>query len=342
MNYYWVLEGKLALSPMPSSRDLEGLRRTFDAVVVLTEEHELNYDLRALGELNFEVFWLPTPDFYKPQLLELYHAVRWIEEKLSSGKRVLVHCYGGLGRSGLVVSAYLTYAFNLGWREALKRVRRRRPGAVQDVSQLDALETFEQLIRALPEPALSAVDSIAEKYDYGWGIKHASKVTELSLKLARPPTLHLSGSELKVLAAACILHDIGAKLDAKEHHVKTVELLSKHEDELLKFFSRDEVELLKWTAYYHRGKTGSPLSDSVVPERLKSTLLKLSAVIRAADGLDYANTQVIDRVSLEKIGEKYVLVFSLSRPIPLDEERIAEKISLLALALGGEVELVRE
>ena len=50
-----------------------------------------------------------------------------MKEALSSGGKVLVHCYAGVSRSATIVIAYLILEHNLGCLEATALVKRQRP-----------------------------------------------------------------------------------------------------------------------------------------------------------------------------------------------------------------------
>eukprot|EP00965_Chrysotila_dentata_P053089 1761964-Pleurochrysis_carterae.AAC.1 len=100
--------------PTDVSRLARSLR--FDVVVSLIETREMRLmGCMALGEtveaegmvwVHFPIRdkWVPTPGMSKKLLSRVvYPVARWV----SQGKRVLVHCNGGKGRTGLVVAAVL-------------------------------------------------------------------------------------------------------------------------------------------------------------------------------------------------------------------------------------------
>ncbi len=65
-------------------------------------------DLHWIEEkAGFEVWYLPIADEEAPDLQELEKALDWLDECLYLGKKVLVHCRFGIGRTGTVVNAYL-------------------------------------------------------------------------------------------------------------------------------------------------------------------------------------------------------------------------------------------
>lgn len=53
-------------------------------------------------------------------------AIKFIDRELMSGKTVLVHCAAGISRSTSLVVAYFMVKYNIGFDEALARVRRGR------------------------------------------------------------------------------------------------------------------------------------------------------------------------------------------------------------------------
>ena len=58
-------------------------------------------------EQGFEVYYLPIMDAGLPELTELEKALDWLDECIYLGKKVLIHCRHGIGRTGTVVYSYL-------------------------------------------------------------------------------------------------------------------------------------------------------------------------------------------------------------------------------------------
>lgn len=71
-----------------------------------------------------------------PSEAEVHEAVEWVERALAAGGRVVVHCMGGLGRSGLLAAAWLMSSRGCTAEAALETVRAvRGPRAVESAPQ---------------------------------------------------------------------------------------------------------------------------------------------------------------------------------------------------------------
>lgn len=87
---------------------------------------------------------LPIPDFGTPDLNDLHEVIEWINREIADGK-VLVHCLGGIGRSGMVATTYLiSKGYDVD--EAIKCVRARVPRAIETYEQEELLRFFMLVI----------------------------------------------------------------------------------------------------------------------------------------------------------------------------------------------------
>jgi protein-tyrosine phosphatase len=102
----WVTD-RLAVGQAPMSHeDLESIRRQgINAVLNLCAEF---CDLHWLeADAGFDVYFYPIQDEEAPDLPGLEKALDWLDECLFLGKKTLVHCRFGIGRTGTVVNAFL-------------------------------------------------------------------------------------------------------------------------------------------------------------------------------------------------------------------------------------------
>ncbi len=102
----WITK-QLAVGRAPMSyADLDLIRAEgIDAIVNLCGEF---CDLHEIEENSgFEVIYLPIPDESAPDMEEMEKALAWLDEAIYLGKKILVHCRHGIGRTGTFVTSYL-------------------------------------------------------------------------------------------------------------------------------------------------------------------------------------------------------------------------------------------
>ncbi len=102
----WITHN-LAVGHAPMSyAELDDIKaQGIDAIVNLCGEfcdlHEIEQ------ESGFEVYYLPIADESAPDMAEMEKGLHWLDEAIYLGKKILVHCRHGIGRTGTFVTAYL-------------------------------------------------------------------------------------------------------------------------------------------------------------------------------------------------------------------------------------------
>lgn len=119
---YWVIPGKLIAGGFPGSTNeiarkmkLGGLINTgTKAVVNLMEEDEKNYQDQlfhnyapVLEANKIETQRFPIKDMSVPTVSQMTNILNYIDEAHAMQKIVYVHCWGGVGRTGMVIGCYL-------------------------------------------------------------------------------------------------------------------------------------------------------------------------------------------------------------------------------------------
>ena len=102
----WVTK-QLAVGHAPMSyEELESIRdQGVDGIVNLCGEY---CDLHQIEtNYGFEVYYLPVQDNQAPSLQETEKALRWLDEAVYLGKKILIHCTLGIGRTGTFITSYL-------------------------------------------------------------------------------------------------------------------------------------------------------------------------------------------------------------------------------------------
>lgn len=102
----WITDS-LAVGHAPMSyEELDSIKEQgISAIVNLCGEFSDLHDIEE--KAGFEVFWLPVPDETAPRMEIMEEGLEWLDEAIYLGKKVLVHCRHGIGRTGTFVTAYL-------------------------------------------------------------------------------------------------------------------------------------------------------------------------------------------------------------------------------------------
>jgi protein-tyrosine phosphatase len=137
--------------------DLRRLREEYDTGVLVSllerdEYSDLGVDelFQKAEEMGIEVLHLPIPNYGVPLASEEGNYRPMIEdvaERLEKGQTVVVHCRGGLGRSGMVAASVLV-ALGRPAEEAIRIVREAREGSVETPDQEDRVRFFEMELQS--------------------------------------------------------------------------------------------------------------------------------------------------------------------------------------------------
>ncbi len=148
--------GSIGLTILPGRKDYsrsieEDLKQlkilAVDTVIPLITDDEFSHfgvgDLiEKYNEMNFNVHRLPIMDQLVCSPDEIREMVNFIDKQVEEGKKVMIHCVGGLGRSGMVAAAYLQFK-GLNYSEAISTVRKfRGPRAIESKVQEEFLQNI--------------------------------------------------------------------------------------------------------------------------------------------------------------------------------------------------------
>jgi Predicted protein-tyrosine phosphatase len=141
-NFSWLIEDEIAGMAKPASSvyDFEFLKeKGLEAIVSLTE-HPLSEML--IEEFGFTVKHIPIRDFQAPTMAQIEDFVAFAKNAQSEGKKLVVHCDAGIGRTGTILACYLVSKGHKA-TEAIEEVRTKRPGSIETVEQKEVVLKFE-------------------------------------------------------------------------------------------------------------------------------------------------------------------------------------------------------
>src|SRR5512139_484080 len=147
MRRWWIEEPILLGSSNPTNRELEDLyQEGFRIIISLLDENEQApyYEIVGIEEKGFKRYSIPIQDFTAPVLTDFKKFVDIVIDSLKKGK-VLVHCQGGIGRTGTMAAAYWIKK-GLSANEAIKNIRNSMPGAIEMPEQEESLFELEAVI----------------------------------------------------------------------------------------------------------------------------------------------------------------------------------------------------
>lgn len=132
---YWVEPGRLLAGEYPAHFDMERTRQRIDALldtgfttfIDLTRPNEtvayirLLMDEAKLYEVNVKHLRFAIGDFGLPTPELMTKILDTIDSELEAGRKVYLHCWGGIGRTGTTVGCYLVRRGKSG-EEALRQL----------------------------------------------------------------------------------------------------------------------------------------------------------------------------------------------------------------------------
>lgn len=111
---------------------------------VLSLQGEAEDDVAKLRERGIDYRRISVTDYTAPSQEQLREAVAWIDAEIAAGRRVYVHCRGGIGRSANVVAAWLMRANGWDDARAWEFLTARRPIVKQTDSQRAGLRAWSE------------------------------------------------------------------------------------------------------------------------------------------------------------------------------------------------------
>jgi atypical dual specificity phosphatase len=148
-NFFWLSGGAIAGMERPGAYcflddDLAFLKRQgIEIVISLTID-----PLRPFvgDRSDFEFFHIPVPDGAAPSIEQIEQLLNYLTYGLRDGKKIVVHCGAGYGRTGTMLACYLV---NCGMtaEEAIREIRKKMPLAIENRRQEERIADYERYLK---------------------------------------------------------------------------------------------------------------------------------------------------------------------------------------------------
>jgi atypical dual specificity phosphatase len=139
-NFTWIEKPKLAAHARPhDAEELAWLRQQGIELVITLTEAPLRRDW--LSDVSLLGLHVPIVDMEAPTIEQVQQVLSATKKAHERGMGVSVHCAHGRGRTGTILACYFV-AQGMGPREAMRHVRKLRPGSIETEDQEELIEEF--------------------------------------------------------------------------------------------------------------------------------------------------------------------------------------------------------
>ena len=132
---YWVEPDRLLAGEYPGHYNQESTRRKINAFIEngfnifidLTKPNEMPpysdilFEQAKAYDLEVKRYTFPIGDFGLPTVEQMTSILDTIDKELQAGRKIYLHCWGGIGRTGTTVGCYLVRRGKT-WNEALRQL----------------------------------------------------------------------------------------------------------------------------------------------------------------------------------------------------------------------------
>lgn len=158
---------------------------------------------------------------------------------------------------------------------------------------------------------------------------HGRQVARLALSLFDQlrERHKLPASDRRVLVAGAVLHDVGLFINYRRHHKHSLYIISQSE---LPGLTPTEILMAANVARYHRKGDPAPSHDAYMelPEKARTRVLWLAAIVRIADALDREHRQNVHEVRVTEQNGSIVLELHGTGDLLLERWAVQRKAGL--------------
>ena len=113
---------------------------------VIDMRSENSFDQSLFESIGIKYFNIPVDNYFAPELEQIDTAIEYIKLHISTDNNILIHCKEGVGRSSLIIIAYLITT-GLDLFESMEIVKSNRWGANLNNIQFQKLKKWYELYK---------------------------------------------------------------------------------------------------------------------------------------------------------------------------------------------------
>ena len=142
-NFSWLIDGKLAGSAIPTSKDeVKWLQEEGVKSIVTIREVPLDDDW--IDDMKY--LHVLSDDMGVPTFDDLKSSVDYVNQRIQNNEPVMVHCLAGLGRTGTILACYLIKYEKMSAEDAIQHVREKRHGSIQSLVQEEMIFQYAKTL----------------------------------------------------------------------------------------------------------------------------------------------------------------------------------------------------
>ena len=140
---YSNITDNIIISGEYTSNDIFTIQK-LNVKCVIDMRSESLFDQSLFESIGINYFNIPVDNYFAPELEQIDTAIEYIKSNISVDNNILIHCKEGVGRSSLIIIAYLITT-GLDLFESMKIVQSNRWGANLNNIQFQKLKKWYEL-----------------------------------------------------------------------------------------------------------------------------------------------------------------------------------------------------
>ena len=142
---YSNITNNIIISGEYTSNDIFVIQK-LNVKCVIDMRSESIFDQSLFESIGIKYFNIPVDNFFAPELEQIDTAIEYIKSNISDENNILIHCKEGVGRSSLIIIAYLVTT-GLDLFESMEVVKSHRWGANLNNIQFQKLKKWYEFYK---------------------------------------------------------------------------------------------------------------------------------------------------------------------------------------------------